>query len=122
MAVKNNNTVPQTWSTNQIAGKKLLKTFVKRYSKFCIRSPESTNVAKASVFNQFKPHAIFNVDKIAINTVNKPPKVIAERECGQATSVKRGKLITLIGAANASGNAVIFYLIFPRKYYKEHFL
>ena len=116
---------------------------MKRRPNLSFRSPEPTSVSRATAFNrtiakeffenlrevkakyQFQPHAIFNVDETAINTVHKPPKVIAKkgsRQVGQTTSAERGELVTLIGAANASGNAMPPYLVFPRRHFKEHFL
>ena len=116
--------------------------FMKRHPKSSFSSAELTSVARVSTFNrttatkcfenlrevkakdQFIPHAIFNVDETAINTVHKPRKVIAEKGCrqvGQATSTEKGQLITLIGAANAAGNAMPPYLVFPKQHFKEHF-
>jgi hypothetical protein len=57
--------------------------------------------------------------------VQRPDKIIASKgikQIGAATSDERGSLETLAYAVSACGNSVSSLLIFPRKYFKDHFV
>ena len=68
---------------------------------------------------------VWNLDETGVTTVQRPCKIIAEKgvkQIGSATSTERGNLVTVIHAVNAAGNSIPPLLIFPRKYFKEHFI
>lgn len=57
--------------------------------------------------------------------MQRPDKIIASKGCkqvGAATSGERGSLVTLVYAVSACGNSVPPLLIFPRKYFNDHFV
>ncbi|KAF2895382.1 hypothetical protein ILUMI_10794 [Ignelater luminosus] len=113
LAATNNIEVPDSWSTNKMAGEEWLTAFLKRNKNISIRSAESTSISRAMGFN--KPHNY-------IITVQSSIKVLAttgQKEVGQVTSTERGTLITMCGTINALGNSIPSVLIFPRVHYKD---
>ncbi|KAJ8280833.1 hypothetical protein GJAV_G00059620 [Gymnothorax javanicus] len=65
------------------------------------------------------------MDETGTTTVQVPDKIIAtkgQRQVGAVTSGERGTLVTVALAANAQGNFVPPYFIFPRKKFQHHFI
>jgi hypothetical protein len=64
-------------------------------------------------------------DETGVKTVQRPSKIVAEkgtRQVGKATSAERGTTVTLATAISAIGNSVPPMFIFPRIYFKDHFI
>lgn len=142
-AKANNISVPDKWHTNQKASKDWLIGFLKRNPSLSIRTPEATSLGRMTSFNKhnvssffdnlsqvyekykFGCQDIWNIDETGITTVQRPDKIIASKgikQVGAATSGERGSLVTLVYAVSACGNSVPPLLIFPRKYFKDHFV
>jgi hypothetical protein len=69
------------------------------------------------------PQRIFNIDESGFSTEHKPPKIV----CGnltkpQAVTSARTKTVTVIGAANALGNHIPPFYIFPGKRWCDELL
>lgn len=65
------------------------------------------------------------MDETGVTTVQRPDKIIASKgikQVGVATSGERGSLVTLVYTVSACGNILPPLLIFPRKYFKDHFV
>lgn len=57
------------------------------------------------------------------STEHKPPKIIAGKHCkAQAVKSGKGKTVTVIGAANAVGQSVPSFFVFPGKGYLIRYL
>lgn len=99
-----------------------------------VKTPRSIDIARAksatesAVTNYFteletiltkynlknKPHMVYNVDEKGLSTEHKPPKIIAGKHCkAQAVTSGKGKTVTVIGAANAVGQSVPSFFVFP---------
>ncbi|XP_049782387.1 uncharacterized protein LOC126184069 [Schistocerca cancellata] len=119
-----------------------LRAFMKQ-NRLSLRTPEQTCISRAISFTEanvevffdnliclkakyrFEPQDMYNLDEAAATTVHKPPKVLAQTGCrtvGQATSAKRGSLVTMVAIISASGTAVPPFLVFPREHFKDHML
>lgn len=143
MAMRNNINVPDTWKETQMAGPDWFTGFMRRHSRLSIRCPEATSVARATAFNEHNVKAffdvlepvvkrlssggriIFNLDETGCTTVQKVPKVVAEKGCklvGQVTSRERGELVTMCSIVSATGVALPLVFIFPRKNFREVFM
>ena len=73
---------------------------------------------------KFTPNDICNVDETGVSTVQKPNKVVAlkgGKQIGSITSIKRGQMITICSAGNATRNFAPPMLVFPRKKFNNHF-
>lgn len=142
-AVKYNIKIPQTWTTNKMAGKEWLTMFLKRNRALSIRKPEPTSLGRATSFNKsnvknffeklgavldkykFTCSRIWNVDETGVSTVLKPNKIVAakgKRNIGAMTSAERGTNVTMVTAISAAGNTVPPMFVFPRKNYKDYFI
>ena len=75
--------------------------------------------------NSYQSYNIWNLDETGITTVQRPPKVIAEKgakQFGQITSFERGTLVTMCCCVNAVEQSIPPAYIFPRVHYKAHML
>lgn len=75
--------------------------------------------------HRFQSKDIWNVDDTGVQTVQRPSKIVAEkgaRQVGKTTSAERGQTVTLAAAVSAIGNFVTPLFIFPRVFYKYHFV
>ncbi|XP_022160773.1 uncharacterized protein LOC111026903 [Myzus persicae] len=135
--------VPDNWHTNKKASKDWLIGFLKKNSSLSIRTPQATSLGRTTSFNRhnvsefftklsrvyeqykFGCQDIWNIDETGVTTVQRPDKIIASKgikQVGAATSGETGSLVTLVYAVSACRNSVPPLLIFPRKYFKEHFV
>lgn len=118
----------------KLAGKDWAQAFIKRNPQLSLRKPEATSINRILGFNktelnnfynnlrtvldkyQFLPSRIFNVDETGISTVQKPPSIIGpkgQKQVGSATSLERGRNITLCFAMSATGVFIAPMFIFP---------
>ena len=68
---------------------------------------------------------ISNVAEIGVITIHKPNRVIVRRgfkQIGSLMSQERGCSVTVTLAVSVMGNYVPPFLVFPRVYYKDHFV
>ncbi|KAJ8263818.1 hypothetical protein GJAV_G00141640, partial [Gymnothorax javanicus] len=126
-----------------MAGKDWLTSFLERNRTLSIHRPQATSMSRSTSFNKtnvtaffnnlktvltrynFEANDIWNMDETGTTTVQVPDKVIAtkgQRQVGAVTSGERGTLVTVAFAANAQGNFVPPYFIFPRKKFHDHFI
>ncbi|KAJ8273773.1 hypothetical protein GJAV_G00105360, partial [Gymnothorax javanicus] len=126
-----------------MAGKDWLTSFLERNKTLSIRQPQATSMSRSTSFNKtnvtaffknlktvltrynFEAKDIWNMDETGTTTVQVPDKIIAtkgQRQVGAVTSGERGTLVTVAFAANAQGNFVPPYFIFPRKKFHDHFI
>lgn len=143
VAIRPPKTMPGSWSKNLSAGKDWLKDFMRRHSELSLRTPEATSMARATAFNKhtvhefftnlrevrsrypYQPQNIFNVDETGVTTVQRPGQVIAAKgakQVGHRTGAERGNLVTVCCCANALGNSVPPFFIFPRVRFSERML
>ena len=108
-----------------------------------MRQPEATSLARAAAFNkvnvqkyfdllqsliqdfEIRGKDIYNLDESGYATVQKVPKIIAQKgqkQVAPITSRERGELVTLCGIISATGVALPPVLVFPRKKYHAEFL
>jgi hypothetical protein len=60
---------------------------------------------------------IFNIDETGVSTVQTRKKIVAQRgmkQVGRITSAERGKNITVVGTASATGTSISPMIIYPR--------
>ncbi|XP_046666483.1 MFS-type transporter clz9-like [Homalodisca vitripennis] len=68
---------------------------------------------------------IWNIDETGVQTVQRPNKIVAQkgvRQVGKATSAERGQTVTMVLAVSAIGNSVSPMFVFPRVFFKDHFI
>ncbi|KAK4303085.1 hypothetical protein Pmani_024869 [Petrolisthes manimaculis] len=138
--IANKVNVPDPWKRDKSAGKDWLTGFLERHSQLSLRTPEATSLARMTSFNrtnlgvfqkkleevllryQLTQSCIYNLDETGCTTVQKLPKVIAQKgshQVGQVTSRERGELITMVGIICANGNALPPCFVFPRVRFDE---
>ncbi|KAK2578090.1 hypothetical protein KPH14_001323 [Odynerus spinipes] len=134
---------PATWIENKMAGEEWFRSFMKRNPELSVRAAQATSLSRATSFNKtnvtafydnlqtvmdrhkFEPQDIYNVDETGVTTVQKPDRVVARRgtrQVGALTSAERGTLVTLAFVANALGNVIPPFFVFPRVRYQDHFI
>ena len=135
LAVAHNVRVPESWTTKELAGENWLKSFMKRRTDLSLRMPRATFIQRMANFNphnvnifmdnlqevlnrhNYGPSEIWIVNETGLTTVQTTQKVVAEKgskHVGSAVSQERGKLVTLCCAANALGNTIPPFFVFPR--------
>ena len=135
LAVANNLRVPESSRTKELAGEDCLKSFIKRRTDLSLRILRATSRQRMANFNLHNvnmfldnlqevlnrrnhgPSEIWNVDKTGLTTVQTAQKVVdkkGSKHVGSAVSQERGKLVTLCCAANALGNTIPPFFVFPR--------
>ena len=134
---------PRTWDDNEMAGEEWFRMFMRRNRELSVRSAQATSLSRATSFNKtnvdafydnltvvmdrhkFEPQDIYNADETGITTVQKPDRVVARRgarQVGSVTSAERGTLVSVAFAANAIGNVIPPFFVFPRVRYHDHFI
>ena len=130
-ALMNKVNMPDSRRRDESAGKDWFTGFMERHSDLSLRSPEATSLARMTSFNKtnlgvfqgklqevlarhgLTENSIYNLDETGCTTVQKLPKIIAQKgahQVGQVTSRERGELITLVGIICANGNALYLCL------------
>ena len=89
--------VPDSWNHGKISGRDWMSGFKSRHKNLCLRSPEATSIALTHGFNKkvvylffsflseafvkhkFEANVVYNLDESGITTVQRVPKVIAEK-------------------------------------------
>ena len=143
VAKTNHIDIPKNWIDSEIAGYDWLQGFLTRHPRLSVRQPEATSLARAAAFNKVNVQKyfdllqsliqdfeilgkyIYNLDESGCATVQKVPKIIAQKgqkQVAQITSRERGELVTLCGIISATGVALPPVLVFPRKKYHAEFL
>ncbi|XP_055308969.1 uncharacterized protein LOC129572878 [Sitodiplosis mosellana] len=135
---------PAEWDTNGHAGKHWYYLFMKRHPNLSLRKPQQVSANRSKAFNkenvdgfyknlsdvlaanEYEPHRIWNMDECGMPTVpTKAVKQIAEKgqkQVATTTSAERGTNVSLALAANAYGNTVPAFFIFPKAYMREIYL
>ena len=121
-------------------------TFEKKHA-YHFTYPEATSLQRATGFNRVKvarcydrlcdvlftenktrhipPSQIYNVDELGYTICHQPSKVLARKEkktVSALTSAERGKIITAVLYASASGSFVLPILIYPRMLFREELI
>lgn len=140
-AKKNNKTVPRAWETNARAGRDWFYGFMQRHPLVSsIQKPKIKWLSQASEFKKknigdffdnleslmqcykFPVESIYNCEKIGLTTVHKASNLVALKEAKQVdklTPAERSTLVTMNVAANASGNVIPPFLVFPRMHFEK---
>ena len=108
---------------------------MKRRTDLSLRMPRATSIQRMANFNphnvnifmdnlqevlnrhNYGPSEIWNVNETGLTTVQTTQKVVAEKGSkyvGSAVSQEHGKLVTLCCAANALGNTIPPFFVFPQ--------
>ncbi|KAB0790812.1 hypothetical protein PPYR_15187 [Photinus pyralis] len=114
VAVVNNVTIPESWSTSKMAGKDWLRAFIKRRKTLSIRKPEACSLARLTSFNRHNVQTFFTNLR---NILEQNPSLM-----NHCVSRERRELVTTCGIISGSGTFLPPVLIFPRKYFKAHML
>lgn len=118
-----------------------LRGFMLRNDYLSLRTPEPTSLSRTTAFNrhtvgdffnllrqtltkeQFGPEAVYNCDETGVQTAHKPRKIISkkgQKQVSKVTSAERGATVTVCCTANASGNSVPPFFIFPRQNIQDY--
>ena len=141
--MKRARTYPSSWDENEMAGEDWIDGFVKHNGDLSCQKPKATSLSRGTSFNKttvkkfhdnlsdvmtrnkFLPRDIWDMDETGLTTVQKPPKVTAERrarQVGQVTSAERGVLTAVICAVSAAGGTIMPLMIFPPLNFKPYML
>jgi hypothetical protein len=117
--------------------------FLKRHPDLKIVQPQKLEISRAKgashekIENYFrelreiltendlldKPERIYNIDETGISTQHTPPKIVCDKESKpQTVTSPKSSNVTIIGGANALGNFVPPYYIFPGKRWNPKFI
>ena len=132
---------------NKVAGRVWMRGFMKRHPELSFRKPEAVSIQRAIGFNAQKVGRfynlleetvyketgerkvpacnIFNVDESGFTIVQKPCRIIAKKGkkfVGCLTSAEKGRTITAVCCASATGRYVSPMLIFPRARMKPNLM
>ena len=145
MAVANKVTnIPLSWAKDEMAGSDWARGFLSRNNSISLRTPEATSIQRMANFNQhnvktfmdnlenvlrrnptYGPDQIWNLDETGVTTVQRSPKILAEKgtkQVGSVVSQERGTLVTLCCAVNGIGNSIPPYFVFPRVNVQDNWL
>ncbi|XP_050499832.1 tigger transposable element-derived protein 4-like [Diabrotica virgifera virgifera] len=138
-AQSNNIRVPFN-QERKMAGKDWERGFISRHN-ITLRKPEATSINRITAFSRnevtiffnnlsrlmekyaFSPNKIYNCDETGVTTVQRPPKIYAEKgqkRVGFVTSWERGKTTTAMCAVNATGTYIPPMFIFARQRMASH--
>jgi hypothetical protein len=142
LAIRNN--LPHRFSTEKVAGRKLLRVFFKRHPELSVRRPQPLSVARIRGFTHenveifiaiLKPELerikysaarLYNVDETGVTTAqHTSQKVISlqgKQQVHKLSSAERGALVTVVTCMSAAGTYVPSLLVFPRKRMKPELL
>ncbi|KAL7380188.1 hypothetical protein ABVT39_013372 [Epinephelus coioides] len=134
---------PNLWKETQMAGKDWLTSFLECNRTLSVCKPQATSMSRSTSFNwtndtafytnlkavlarhHFEAKDIWNMDETGTTTVQVPDKIVATKGQHQVSAMtfrERGTLVTVAFSANARGNFVPPYFIFPRKKFQDHFI
>ncbi|CAG4956415.1 unnamed protein product [Colias eurytheme] len=142
LTVKYNLSRPITWDDNELAGEEWFQMFMRRNPELSLRAAQATSLSRATSNkinvdcfydnltivmdrHKFEPQDIYNAYETGITTIQKPDRVVDRRgthQVGSETSAERCTLVTVAFVANAIGNVIPPFFVFPRVRYQEHFV
>ena len=134
------NNIRNTFNVSkQLAGRYWFSGFIARHDNLAVRQAEAVSIQRAQGFNKPKverfyavlktilfnddgqrkipPCSIFNVDESGFTICHKPGKIVASKgkhNVGILTSAEKGKNVTVVCCASATGDYVPPLLVFPR--------
>jgi len=124
---------------NKAAGRVWMRGFMARHPELSVRKPQAISIQRAIGFNADKVERfyylleetvftkedkrkipaqnIYNIDDTGLTIVQKTSRILAKKGkkyVGSLTSAEKGKTVTVICCASATGHYVSPMLIFPR--------
>ena len=134
------NNIKNTFNVSkQLAGRYWFSGFIARHNNLAVRQAEAVSIQRAQGFNKPKvekfyavlktimfndngqqkipPCSIYNVDESGFTVCHKPGKIVATKgkhNVGILTSAEKGKNVTVVCCASATGDYVPPLLVFPR--------
>ena len=134
------NNIRNTFNvTKELAGRYWFSGFLARHSNLSVRQAEAVSIQRAQGFNKPKVDRfyavlktimfsndgqqkvpasnIYNVDESGFTICQKPGKIVASKgkhNVGMLTSAEKGKTVTTVCCASATGDYVPPLIIFPR--------
>lgn len=140
MAVKNNLTIPKSWTERKQAGSEWQIKFLEKHKNIHIRKAVAS-LPTANSFNRtdvdkffdilsnamesynFEAHNVWSMDEIGITSVKCQSRVITRNRFKLVSGnvyAEGDNLVTLAVATSASGNSIPPFFIFPRNESQEH--
>ncbi|ESO12325.1 hypothetical protein HELRODRAFT_158821 [Helobdella robusta] len=133
---------PTTWKTEECAGLKWFRLFMKRHPSLSIRSPEACSLLRATSFNRHNigqfykniekiflkspqladPSRIFNLNKTVQKRCSKVVGAKGMKQVNQATSAEKGSLVTTCCIICANGTFLLPVMVFPRVRFQKRML